>query len=118
MNRLTQKERVVSLAIDLLILLLICALAFGNLYPPVGDSGFWFYTALLSVLVGSKIVTPFYVKPIDAISYAVPARQMLSTFQGSVCIHLITRRSHRENPRSTYLMRRQCAVSRPKRCRK
>ena len=73
MNRLTQKERVVSLAMDLLILVIICALAFGNLYPPVGDSGFWFYTALLSVLVGSKIVTPFYVKPIDAISYAVPA---------------------------------------------
>ncbi|MEW4983248.1 MAG: DUF87 domain-containing protein [Cycloclasticus sp.] len=73
MNRLSQKERVVSLAIDLLLLLLICALAFGNLYPPVGDSGFWFYTALLSVLVGSKIVTPFYVKPVDAISYAVPA---------------------------------------------
>jgi Helicase HerA, central domain len=73
MNRLSQKERVVSLGIDLLFLVLICALAFGNLYPPVGDSGFWFYTALLSVLVGSKIVTPFYVKPVDAISYAVPA---------------------------------------------
>ncbi|MFT6909644.1 MAG: hypothetical protein ACJAS1_006367 [Oleiphilaceae bacterium] len=73
MNRLSQKERVVSLGIDLLFLLLICALAFGNLYPPLGDSGFWFYTALLSVLVGSKIVTPFYVKPVDAISYAVPA---------------------------------------------
>jgi hypothetical protein len=73
MNRLSQKERVVSLGIDLLLLLIICALAFGNLYPPVGDSGFWFYTALLSVLVGSKIITPFYVKPVDAISYAVPA---------------------------------------------
>ena len=73
MNRLSQKERVVSLGIDLLFLLLICALAFGNLYPPLGDSGFWFYTALLSVLVGSKIITPFYVKPVDAISYAVPA---------------------------------------------
>ena len=24
-------------------------------------------------MVGSKIVTPFYVKPIDAVSYAVPA---------------------------------------------
>lgn len=73
MNRLSQKERVASLGIDLLILLIICALAFGKLYPPTGDSGFWFYTALLSVLVGSKIVTPFYVKPIDAVSYAVPA---------------------------------------------
>jgi hypothetical protein len=73
MNRLSQKERVVSLGIDLLLLLIICAIAFGNLYPPVGDSGFWFYAALLSVLVGSKIVTPFYVKPVDAISYSVPA---------------------------------------------
>jgi len=73
MNRFSQKERVVSLGVDLLLLLIICFFAFGNFYPPVGDSGFWFYTALLSVLVGSKIVTPFYVKPVDAISYAVPA---------------------------------------------
>lgn len=73
MNKLSQKERVVSLGIDLLILFIICALAFGKPYPPIGDTGFWFYTALLSILVGSKIVTPFYVKPIDAVSYAVPA---------------------------------------------
>lgn len=73
MNKLSQKERVVSLGIDLLILFIICALAFGKPFPPTGDTGFWFYTALLSVLVGSKIVTPFYVKPIDAVSYAVPA---------------------------------------------
>lgn len=73
MYRLSQKERVVSLGIDLLILFIICFLAFGKPYPPVGNSGFWFYTALLSVLVGSKIVTPFYVKPVDAVSYAVPS---------------------------------------------
>lgn len=73
MNRLSQKERVVSLGIDLALLLVICTLAFGKPYPPVGDSGFWFYAALLSVVVGAKIVTPFYVKPADAISYAVPA---------------------------------------------
>jgi len=73
MNKLSQKERVVSLGVDLLLLFIICALAFGKPFPPTGDTGFWFYTALLSVLVGSKIVTPFYVKPIDAVSYAVPA---------------------------------------------
>lgn len=73
MNKLSQKERVISLGIDLVFLIIICFFAFGKVYPPVGDSGFWFYTALLSVLVGSKIVTPFYVKPVDAISYAVPA---------------------------------------------
>ncbi|WP_156000520.1 MULTISPECIES: ATP-binding protein [unclassified Thioalkalivibrio] len=73
MTRLSQKERVVSLGIDLLLLLVICLLAFGTPYPPVGDTGFWFYTALLSILVGSKIVTPFYVKPVDAVAYSVPA---------------------------------------------
>lgn len=73
MGKLSQRERVISLGIDLVILLTICLLAFGTLYPPLGDKGFWFYTALLSILVGSKIVTPFYVKPVDAISYSVPA---------------------------------------------
>nr|MDA3918588.1 hypothetical protein [Deltaproteobacteria bacterium] len=73
MGKLTQKERVASLVIDICILLVICLIAFDSIYPPIGDKGFWFYTALLSVLVGSKLVTPFYVKPADAISYAVPS---------------------------------------------
>jgi len=73
MGKLSQKERVASLFIDICILLFICWIAFDRLYPPIGDKGFWFYTALLSILVGSKLVTPFYVKPADAISYAVPS---------------------------------------------
>ena len=70
---LTQPQRLASLVIDLIVVAIACVYLFGTFYPPLGDKGFWGYSALLAVLVGSKLVTPFYVKPADAISYSVPA---------------------------------------------
>ncbi|RLA45741.1 MAG: hypothetical protein DRR42_19055 [Gammaproteobacteria bacterium] len=70
---LTQPQRLASLVIDLIVVAIACGYLFGTFYPPLGDKGFWGYSALLAVLVGSKLVTPFYVKPADAISYSVPA---------------------------------------------
>ncbi|MEN8129175.1 MAG: DUF87 domain-containing protein [Pseudomonadota bacterium] len=70
---LTQPQRLASLVVDLVVVASACWYLFGTLYPPIGDKGFWGYSALLAVLVGSKLVTPFYVKPADAISYSVPA---------------------------------------------
>jgi len=71
--KLSQPQRLVSLTIDLFIVLGACWFLFNSPYPPIGDKGFWGYSALLSVLIGSKLVTPFFVKPADAISYAIPA---------------------------------------------
>lgn len=70
---LTQPQRLSALFIDLLIVAVACFSLFGTIYPPLGDKGFWAYSALLAVLIGAKLVTPFYVKPVDAIAYAVPA---------------------------------------------
>ena len=70
---LTQPQRLASLVIDLVIVATASWYLFGTVYPPVGNKGFWGYSALLAVLVGSKLITPFYVKPADAISYSVPA---------------------------------------------
>lgn len=70
---LTQPQRLASLVIDLIIVAGACFYLFGTFYPPTGDKGFWAYSSLLAVLVGSKLVTPFYVKPADAISYSIPA---------------------------------------------
>lgn len=70
---LKQNQRAIALLIDVLILMFVSRLTFGGIFPPLGEKGFWFYTALLSVLVGTKLVTPFYVKPVDAIAYSVPA---------------------------------------------
>jgi len=70
---LTQPQRLASLIVDLCVVAGACWFLFGTAYPPIGDKGFWGYSALLAVLIGSKLVTPFYVKPVDAISYSVPA---------------------------------------------
>lgn len=59
--------------IDILVLSIVSYVAFDSFVPPLGERGFWFYTALLSILVGTKLLTPFYVKPVDAVAYAVPA---------------------------------------------
>tara|TARA_R110002110_G_scaffold414951_1_gene646858 strand:+ start:156320 stop:158704 length:2385 start_codon:yes stop_codon:yes gene_type:complete len=70
---LTQGQRALALLIDVFALLAVSYISFGSVVPPLGQKGFWFYTALLGVLVGAKLITPFYVKPVDAIAYAVPA---------------------------------------------
>src|ERR1700683_4491410 len=70
---LRQPQRLGALLIDIVLVAIACEFLFGAPYPPLGDKGFWAYSALLAVLVGSRLVTPYYVKPVDAISYAVPA---------------------------------------------
>lgn len=72
-KELTQQQRLLLLAIDVAVLCFTSYLSFGSLIPPFGDSGFWFYTALLSILLGNRLVTPFFIKPADALSYSIPA---------------------------------------------
>lgn len=70
---LRQSTRVVLLLVDIGLLCGFSQLAFGAWLPPLGNDGFWFYTALLSLLLGSRLVTPFYHKPVDVIAYCVSA---------------------------------------------
>jgi len=79
---LTQPQRLVALFVDLIVVACACWFLFRIPYPPLGDKGFWAYSSILAVLVGSKLVTPFYVKPIDAISYAIPALVSLMLING------------------------------------
>lgn len=70
---LNQKTRFVLLLLDLIILCVASWLVFGRVFPPSGDKGFWFYTALLGLLLGSRLDTPFFAKPADVVLYAAPA---------------------------------------------
>lgn len=70
---LKQSTRVILLFIDIGLLTIFSRLAFDSWVPPVGNEGFWFYAALLSLLLGSRLITPFYNKPVDVIAYAVAA---------------------------------------------
>jgi hypothetical protein len=75
MSNLPMKQgtRVWLLLLNIGILSLGSFLAFGTWVPPLGDKGFWFYTAVLSLLLGSHLITPFYHKPVDVIAYTIPA---------------------------------------------
>jgi hypothetical protein len=75
---LNQKSRFVLLVLDILILCGASWLAFGSLFPPSDDKGFWFYTLLLGLLLGSRLDTPFFAKPADVILYAAPATVALA----------------------------------------
>lgn len=70
---LSQKTRLVLLLLDLAILCAASWFAFGAVFPASDDKGFWFYTALLGLLLGSRLDSPFFAKPADVILYAAPA---------------------------------------------
>jgi hypothetical protein len=73
-----QKTRFVLLLLDVVILCAASWVGFGQVFPPTGDQGFWFYTALLGLLIGSRLDTPFFAKPADVIIYAAPAAVALA----------------------------------------
>lgn len=68
-----QGTRSVVLIIYVLILFYANYLAFGRLLPPTTAKGLWFYSGFASILLGNLLVTPFFTKPVDAISYSVVA---------------------------------------------
>jgi len=70
MNR-TQPQRAIVLIIYVALLFLFNYLAFGTLFPEKNYKGLWFYAGVASLLLGNLLVTPFFTKPVDAISYTV-----------------------------------------------
>ncbi|MCF8307953.1 MAG: DUF87 domain-containing protein [Bacteroidales bacterium] len=70
MNR-TQPTRAIVLFIYLIVLFVLNYLAFRQWLPETNYKGLWFYTGIASILLGNLLVTPFYTKPVDAISYSV-----------------------------------------------
>lgn len=70
---LSQPTRLAILATYVLVLVVASRVALGAWMPPTSERGLWFYSGLAALLLGNLLVTPFYVKPADAISYAVAA---------------------------------------------
>ncbi len=68
-----QSTRLIFLCLYILLLFAINKLVFGSWLPESGEKGLWFYTAAASILLGNFLVTPFFTKPVDTLSYAVMA---------------------------------------------
>lgn len=72
-NVMSQKWRFIFLVFDIAVLCFASYIIFGQVLPPNSEKGFWFYVALLGVVLGSRLDTPFFVKPADVVLYAAPA---------------------------------------------
>lgn len=73
-----QKWRAFFLLLYLALLVGVSKYAFGEWFPPTsGGKAVWFYTGLASLLLGNHLVTPYFSKPVDAISYAVASAAAL-----------------------------------------
>lgn len=70
---MSQKARLLILILYIGILLAANFIAFNQLLPINGAKGLWFYSGFASLLLGNLLVTPYFTKPVDAISYAVVA---------------------------------------------
>ena len=68
-----QRARIGVLVIYTCILFIANYIAFHQVLPPNGPKGLWFYSGFASILLGNLLVTPFFTKPVDAISYSVVA---------------------------------------------
>lgn len=74
----TQKWRALLLFIYVAALIGVSKYVFGEWFPSSsGGKAVWFYTGLASLLLGNHLVTPYFSKPVDAISYAIAASAAL-----------------------------------------
>lgn len=71
--QLSQRGRFIALVVEIGVLLLVSYFISNSFFPSPGGSGFWFYAALLGLVLGSRLDTPYFVKPADVVLYAAPA---------------------------------------------
>jgi hypothetical protein len=81
-SHLSQRARFSLLAVDVAVLIGASWLAYGDLWPANDDRGIWFFTALLGLLLGSRLDTPFFVTPAGVFLYAAPAAVALLLANG------------------------------------
>lgn len=80
-SALSQQQRLFLLIFELAILCIASCLAFGHVFPGNDDKGLWFNTALLCLIFGVRLDTPFFATPADVILYTAPA--ILTLLQGN-----------------------------------
>jgi uncharacterized protein len=77
-----QRARMLILTFEVAVLCLASRLAFGSWFPPSDNRGYWFYAALLGLILSRRLDTPFYPTPADVVLYAAPAAVTLQLVNG------------------------------------
>src|SRR5690348_9473679 len=82
--RLSQKARLVILALYAILLFSTCRFLFGAWLPVSAEKGLWLYASLAHLLLGTLLLSPYFTKPADAVSDAVIAAIVLPEIHGAV----------------------------------
>lgn len=69
----TQRARTSWLFLYVIALIALSRVLVGEWLPPATGEGLWFFTAAASLLLGDLVVSPYFVRPRDSLSFAVPA---------------------------------------------
>ncbi len=69
----SQGTRLLIAFLYVFILLLTSKYLFASFFPPIAGKGLWFYAGLSSLILNSQLITPFYTKPADSITFSVTA---------------------------------------------
>lgn len=70
-HSISQRSRLVIFLLYIVGLFGASWLANGSIVPPLGTEGFWFYSTLPALLLVVLLVTPFFSRPVDSLSYAI-----------------------------------------------
>lgn len=73
MTSLTQRTRLVLLLAYLAVLVGASRFAFGSWIPETGTRGLWLFSGVAALLLGDLLVSPYFTKPVDALSYSIAA---------------------------------------------
>jgi len=72
-NYLNQKERLLLNLVSLALLFLANYLIFGTYIPSLNEKSLWFLCALLNIFLANHLFSPFFIKPIDSLSFGITA---------------------------------------------
>lgn len=72
-----QSTRLIILLLYIGLLVGASLLALGNLPPAPTGKGLWFYTGIVSLILGNLLITPFYTNPKDALANVLLAATAL-----------------------------------------
>jgi len=68
--KMTQPHRFLFLLGYAALLFIFNYLAFGKILPQLDEKSIWFFSGVVSLLLGKLLTSPYFTKPADSISYA------------------------------------------------
>jgi len=68
---ISQKVRMIISIVNVILLLIANYIISGTFFPQINNKALWFICCLLNILLANQLLTPYFTKPVDSISFSV-----------------------------------------------